>query len=126
MSVVPVKMTDFLQYGPAAFVSTYLLVRFGGRWSDREKPIARIALESLAVVGLYLAFDFGRSLAGFGPMVSTLSYLAQAAFVFLTFCLIALQERKKFTQSAKRREELEKGSWEYEAKRRVEEMKSAP
>ena len=48
------------------------------------------------------------------------------ATALLALFVVTSLERRKLARSAKRREELEKSSWEYEAKRRVEEMKSVP
>jgi hypothetical protein len=70
--------------------------------------------------------QIGFALAGDQDPMQALTYLWLGAFTCLLAYLLASLERRKLERSARKRAASEKWSWEYEAKRRVEEMKSAP
>ena len=112
--------------GAISIVALFVAARLRGGKSAHPKGSHRIALEALWWTGAYLSFMVGSDLTTSHRLMPALFYLEQGPFIFLLLCLFGLGERGELARSAKRLEELEKSSLEYEAKRRVEEMKSAP
>ncbi len=110
----------------AMFGVGFVSRRFENWGKGRPKSYHRIAWESfLTTAGLLLAVLVTSSVTE-EILLPVRFYLWYGPTIFLMYGLIEISERRRLEKSARRRAELERWSWEYEAKRRVEEMKSAP
>jgi hypothetical protein len=99
-----------------------------GDWDmSRPKSYQRIAVDSLMATAVVLFAELMLPLLDeTARYLPARFYLLWSPAIFLVWCLIGLSDRRRLEKSARKRAELEKWSWEYEAKRRVEEMKSVP